>query len=57
MMYKCFISLSTLPPPSQVNTSLQELHLSKHAITDTGVEWICRHLRDNSSLTHLDISW
>ena len=61
--------LLLLPPPSpslsfplplslsQVNATLQELHLSKHNITDTGMEWLCRHLHDNTALLHLNISW
>ena len=41
----------------QVNTALRELHLSKHGMTDTGVEWICRMLKENQTLTVLDLSW
>ena len=41
----------------QVNSVLRELHLSKHGMTDTGVEWICRMLKENMALTHLDLSW
>ena len=26
-------------------------------MTDTGVEWICRMLRENTALKHLDLSW
>lgn len=41
----------------QVNSTLKELHLSKHGITDTGTEWLCRMLKENSSLTLLNLSW
>ena len=27
-----------------------------HSMTDTGCEWLCRNLKDNNSLTHLDVS-
>jgi hypothetical protein len=40
----------------QVNSTLTELKLSLHSMTDTGCEWLCRHLRENTSLTHLDVS-
>ena len=41
----------------KVNNSLRELHLSKHQMTDTGVKWIATCLKENISLTHLDLSW
>ena len=41
----------------QVNSTLRELYLSKHAMTDTGVEWLCRMLRENTTLRCLNISW
>ncbi len=51
-------SFISLPGGSlQVNCTLQELSLCKHSITDTGAEWICRHLRENTALLYLDISW
>lgn len=40
-----------------MNNSLRELHLSKHQMTDTGVKWIATCLKENISLTHLDLSW
>ena len=27
-----------------------------HSMTDTGCEWLCRNLKDNNSLTHLNVS-
>lgn len=41
----------------QINTTLQELHLSNHGMTDTGVKWICNNLKANTSLLHLNLSW
>ena len=41
----------------QVNGTLREIHLSKHGMTDTGAEWICRMLKENKTLTLLDLSW
>ena len=41
----------------QVNSTLKELCLSKHEITDTGAEWLCRTLKENTSLTLLNLSW
>ena len=40
----------------QVNSTLTELKLSLHSMTDTGCEWLCSHLLENTSLTHLDLS-
>ena len=40
----------------QVNSTLTELKLSLHSMTDTGCEWLCSHLLENTSLTHLDVS-
>lgn len=52
-MEESTIHLSTM---LQVNNSLQELHLAKHTITDTGVEWLCRYLSTNATLKHLNLS-
>ncbi|KAG9340080.1 hypothetical protein JZ751_022000, partial [Albula glossodonta] len=39
----------------KVNQHLQELHLGKHGITDTGVERLCEALRENETLRYLDL--
>ncbi|NXM76966.1 LRC34 protein, partial [Serilophus lunatus] len=38
------------------NSSLVELHLSKHEMKNFGVERLCEALYENSSLTYLDLS-
>ncbi|KAM4772416.1 leucine-rich repeat-containing protein 34 [Rhinophrynus dorsalis] len=40
----------------KVNSTLQELHLSKHEMTDFGVERLCEALHENFTLKYLDIS-
>ncbi|NXG03793.1 LRC34 protein, partial [Sakesphorus luctuosus] len=40
----------------KVNSSLLELHLSKHEIKNFGVEQLCEALYENSSLRYLDLS-
>ncbi|KAM9316526.1 leucine-rich repeat-containing protein 34 [Gastrophryne carolinensis] len=40
----------------KTNHTLQELHLSKHEMTDFGVERLCEALRENVSLKYLDLS-
>ncbi|KAM4692731.1 leucine-rich repeat-containing protein 34 [Discoglossus pictus] len=40
----------------KVNNTLQELHLSKHEMTDHGVERLCEALKENSTLKYLDLS-
>ena len=42
---------------TQVNSTLREIHLSKHGMTDTGVEWICRMLKGNKTLMLLNLGW
>ncbi|OCT80792.1 hypothetical protein XELAEV_18027603mg [Xenopus laevis] len=41
----------------RVNSTLQELHLSKHEMTDFGVQRLCDALHENYALKHLDLSW
>ncbi|KAJ8397585.1 hypothetical protein AAFF_G00438610 [Aldrovandia affinis] len=38
-----------------VNQHLQELHLGKHAMRDSGVERLCEALRENCTLRYLDL--
>ncbi|NXS10821.1 LRC34 protein, partial [Neodrepanis coruscans] len=40
----------------RVNSSLVELHLSKHGMKNFGVERLCEALYENSSLRYLDLS-
>ncbi|OCT80791.1 hypothetical protein XELAEV_18027603mg [Xenopus laevis] len=40
----------------RVNSTLQELHLSKHEMTDFGVQRLCDALHENYALKHLDLS-
>ncbi|KAM8953435.1 leucine-rich repeat-containing protein 34 [Pelodytes ibericus] len=40
----------------KVNNTLQELHLSKHEMTDVGVERLCEGLYKNITLKYLDLS-
>ncbi|XP_036376294.1 leucine-rich repeat-containing protein 34 [Megalops cyprinoides] len=39
----------------KVNEGLQELHLGKHGMTDSGVERLCEALRANVTLRYLDL--
>uniref|UniRef100_A0A1B8Y5M1 Leucine rich repeat containing 34 n=1 Tax=Xenopus tropicalis TaxID=8364 RepID=A0A1B8Y5M1_XENTR len=41
----------------RVNSTLQELHLSKHEITDFGVQRLCDALHENHTLKYLNLSW
>ncbi|XP_053315890.1 leucine-rich repeat-containing protein 34 [Spea bombifrons] len=40
----------------KVNNTLRELHLSKHEMTDFGVQRLCEALHENSTLKYLDLS-
>ncbi|XP_075426760.1 leucine-rich repeat-containing protein 34 isoform X3 [Ascaphus truei] len=40
----------------KVNRSLRELHLSKHQMTDSGVEHLCKALQENFTLKYLNLS-
>ncbi|KAE8603992.1 hypothetical protein XENTR_v10014530 [Xenopus tropicalis] len=40
----------------RVNSTLQELHLSKHEITDFGVQRLCDALHENHTLKYLNLS-
>lgn len=40
----------------KVNNTLQEIHLSKHEMTDSGVEGLCEALHENKTLKYLDLS-
>ncbi|XP_069069296.1 leucine-rich repeat-containing protein 34 isoform X1 [Pleurodeles waltl] len=40
----------------EVNYCLQELHLSKHELTDTAIERLCEGLENNFTLRFLDLS-
>ncbi|XP_040284136.1 leucine-rich repeat-containing protein 34 [Bufo bufo] len=40
----------------KVNNTLQEIHLSKHDMTDSGVERLCEALHENQTLKYLDLS-
>ncbi|XP_071998950.1 leucine-rich repeat-containing protein 34 isoform X1 [Engystomops pustulosus] len=40
----------------KVNNTLQEIHLSKHEMTDSGVERLCEALQENKTLRYLDLS-
>ncbi|XP_029472397.1 leucine-rich repeat-containing protein 34 isoform X5 [Rhinatrema bivittatum] len=41
----------------KVNHGLKELHLSKHEMTDFGVQRLCENLQENFTLQYLDLSW
>lgn len=41
----------------QVNTTLQGLSLMKYDMRDFGVGQIAENILDNTTLTHLDLSW
>ncbi|KAG8581188.1 hypothetical protein GDO81_007582 [Engystomops pustulosus] len=40
----------------KVNNTLQEIHLSKYEMTDSGVERLCEALQENRTLRYLDLS-
>ncbi|XP_068137084.1 leucine-rich repeat-containing protein 34 isoform X3 [Hyperolius riggenbachi] len=40
----------------KTNNTLKELHLSKHEMTDFGVERLCEALHENTALEYLDLS-
>ncbi|XP_075717703.1 leucine-rich repeat-containing protein 34 isoform X2 [Rhinoderma darwinii] len=40
----------------KVNNTLQEIHLSKHEMTDSGVERLCEALHENKTLKYIDLS-
>ncbi|XP_056421105.1 leucine-rich repeat-containing protein 34 isoform X2 [Hyla sarda] len=40
----------------KVNNTLKEIHLSKHEMTDSGVERLCEALHENRTLKYLDLS-
>ncbi|XP_029472395.1 leucine-rich repeat-containing protein 34 isoform X3 [Rhinatrema bivittatum] len=40
----------------KVNHGLKELHLSKHEMTDFGVQRLCENLQENFTLQYLDLS-
>ncbi|KAM3932436.1 leucine-rich repeat-containing protein 34 [Leptodactylus fuscus] len=40
----------------KVNNTLQEIHLSKHEMTDSGVQRLCEALHENKTLKYLDLS-
>ncbi|PIO31534.1 hypothetical protein AB205_0008780 [Aquarana catesbeiana] len=40
----------------KMNNTLQELHLSKHEMTDFGLERLCEALHENTALKYLDLS-
>ncbi|XP_040205256.1 leucine-rich repeat-containing protein 34 [Rana temporaria] len=40
----------------KTNNTLQELHLSKHEMTDFGLERLCEALHENTALKYLDLS-
>ena len=41
----------------RVNSHLTSLRLAKHGMTDSGVSVLCKSMRENNSLTFLDLSW
>ena len=41
----------------RINSTLTTLHLSKHGLTDSGLEVLCRGLRENSTIANLNLSW
>ena len=41
----------------KANKGLEVLRMQKYEMRDYGAQWLSEHLFDNSTLTHLDLSW